>query len=68
MMDTSLRMGVAKNVLNHNIGTDGGVAILEVSVSNDTEADKGDGDGTSLTAPASSLMLLAMIFICLSFL
>ena len=67
-MDKSLLKGVSKNDLNHNIGTDGGVAILEVSVSDDTEADKGDNDGTCLTTPASSLMLLAVIFICLSFL
>lgn len=40
-MDSSLLNDISKNNLNHNIGTDGRVAILEVKVSDDTKSGSG---------------------------
>ena len=40
-MDSSLLNDISKNDLNHNIGTDGRVAILEVKVSDDTKSGSG---------------------------
>lgn len=67
-MDKSLLKGISKNDLNHNIGTDGGVAVLEVSVSNDQKSDKDDRNVASLNVPAPVLMTLVTIFACVSFL
>lgn len=62
-MDSSLLTGISKSNLNHNIGTDGRVAILEVKVSDDTKSDSGKSGqnyGVSMHTQLSIFKALAV--------